>query len=415
VQPRYRALMVVTAALAVGCVACDGSDTQRDDPPQYKPGDQVDVNGDGLSDGVAVDANNDGIADGVDTNGDGVSDAALPDANGVAGANTGAAEPATNGSLEPNDCGGVVVQAKPTTADMLIVLDRSGSMAADGNDARVDRWRPSRSAVVSLTEKLDTQIRFGLMTFPSPLSQAGMMCAPDDYECLFDSITNGDGSSCTPGAINVPVALDTADKIKMFLDEVEPNGGTPTGPTLETALEALNPDAVSPDAVISPKFVLLVTDGQPTCPTGRGRDVNPTDIAQSTKAIDGLLAKGVKTYVIGYDTKSDASLASVLDEFATHGDTGTHRAVEDEASLLAEFQKIAGEIVSCSYQLDKAPKDPSYVLVKLDGKQLNLDQPDGWSITGRAVTLEGQACKTLQDGKEHTLNVVVECDVVPVI
>ena len=107
--------------------------------------------------------------------------------------------------------------------------------------------------------------------------------------------------------------------------------------------------------------------------------------------------------------------ASVLDDFAAHGGTGTHRAVEDEASLLNEFQKITAQLVSCTYDLEEVPPDPSYVLVRVDGKQLNLNQPDGWSIKGATITIEGQACRGLQDGKAHELRVEVKCDAVPVI
>ena len=42
------------------------------------PGDSVDLNGDGIPDGVAVDTNMDGVVDGVDTNGDGMVDAPVP-------------------------------------------------------------------------------------------------------------------------------------------------------------------------------------------------------------------------------------------------------------------------------------------------------------------------------------------------
>ena len=48
------------------------------DPATIAVGDEVDLNGDGIIDGMAVDSNGDGIADGVDTNGDGIADQPLP-------------------------------------------------------------------------------------------------------------------------------------------------------------------------------------------------------------------------------------------------------------------------------------------------------------------------------------------------
>lgn len=59
-----------------------GDKGSEDAPPAsrgpFKPGDPVDLDGDGTADGVAVDGNDDGQADGVDTNADGSGDEELP-------------------------------------------------------------------------------------------------------------------------------------------------------------------------------------------------------------------------------------------------------------------------------------------------------------------------------------------------
>ena len=93
---------------------------------------------------------------------------------------------------------------------------------------------------------------------------------------------------------------------------------------------------------------MLVTDGAPTCPDGKGTETTPSDIEATHTAIDALRDQHVRTYVIGYDTTGPGNemLESVLDGFATRGGTGDHkhRPVEDEASLLNEFQKIASAI-----------------------------------------------------------------------
>lgn len=407
--------LVASGALGagLGCGAnTDGGGTSL----TFRPGEPVDLNGDGVIDGYAVDEDGDGKADGVDTNNDGKVDAPLPGKddgagnnggnNGVANGNTAPDAGDSNGGSNPENCEELVARAMPTTPDMLIVLDRSGSM----KDENVNRWDPSVSAVKAITSTLDDQIRFGLMLFPGPPKT----CGPLDAQCVR---ANG----CMPGALEVPISLGTSAGIASELDGSDPEGGTPTGATLQAAETILDMQSAGPDAIPSPKYILLVTDGQPTCPNagGGGLLTTPAQLAQdralTVTAIDSLLAKGAKTYVIGYDAASDANLASALNEFAQHGGTGNYRAVEDEASLLSEFEKIAGEVVSCSYNLDTEPKNPSFVLVELDGKQLNLDQPDGWTITGTTVTVQGQACSTLQDGKDHTLSVKVKCDAVPII
>ncbi len=405
--------LFTSAGLGVG-LGCGADDTGAGTSLTISPGEAVDLDGDGANDGYAIDENGDGVADGVDTNNDGKVDAPLPSSSGgstgggTTAGSTGAAPDAgdSNGGANPENCEEFVARPMPTTPDMLIVLDRSGSM----KDAKVNRWDPSVKAVKAITASLDSKIRFGMMLFPKP-------CKPTDLQCAINMLTN----SCTPGELSVPIDLGTGAKIASDLDATQPGGGTPTGATLQAAQTILDMRVAGPDTLPAPKYVLLVTDGQPTCPNGGGgRAATPAQLAQDKQltitAIESLFTKSAtKTYVIGYDAASDANLASALTEFAKAGKTDNYRAVEDEASLLAEFQKIAGEIVSCTYNLDTEPKNPGFVLVQLDGKQLNLNQTDGWSIVGTAVTVQGQACKTLQDGKDHTLSVKVKCDVVPII
>lgn len=365
-------MMAVLAAV----VACSSDDGDRgggldgsNNPTQ--PGD-----GDGYGDG-------DGAGDGIG-DGDG------------AGAGDG----------DGNDgvCEEVGVRATPTTPDMLIVLDRSASMT-DG-----DRWTHSVAAVQSITGQLDGAIRFGLMLFPEYIDCSK---APDPLQCILDTVIGSDGT-CAAGKINVPIALDAADDIAGILDTATPDGGTPTSASLDVALTQLTAGSADPDATPAPKFVLLVTDGQPSCPNGMGLSTATSEERQADReltvaSIDKLKEAGVTTYVIGYDTQE---FADAMDEFARHGGTDHHRAVENEAELLTEFQQIAGEVVSCSFVLEMEPPDPSYVLVTLDDQQVNLNDENGWTISGRTVTLSGAACDKLRDGTDHKLLAQVLCEVV---
>ncbi|MFM2419989.1 MAG: hypothetical protein RL385_4712, partial [Pseudomonadota bacterium] len=55
--------------------------------------------------------------------------------------------------------------------DILIVLDRSGSMRNRGTD----RWGPSVSALGTITSSLDESVKFGLMVFPGEADEAALM------------------------------------------------------------------------------------------------------------------------------------------------------------------------------------------------------------------------------------------------
>jgi hypothetical protein len=316
-------------------------------------------------------------------------------------------------------CEVVHLTADPQTPDMMIVLDRSGSMADGG------RWQPSVSAVRSITMQLQSQIRFGLAMFPDPAvkdagqivgSLADCFAAADLQKCIDDLTAMASAGVCAPGAVVVPVAESNAMAIGNALNMTQPTGGTPTSQTLELLLTTFANAPAGPDAMgIHAKYVLLVTDGQPTCPAGAGQQTTQPDIDASNKAIEALLAKDVKTYVIGYDTTGagNEQLAAVLDGFAMRGGTGDkmHRPVEDEKSLLAEFQKITGQIVGCSFTLDKPPSRADFVKVTLDGKQVNLGQ--GWNLVGdRTIELIGAACDTFKGGGSHLLDAEVQCSVV---
>jgi uncharacterized protein YegL len=204
----------------------------------------------------------------------------------------------------------------------------------------------------------------------------------------------------------VPVALNTAAAISTALDATKPEGNTPTGPTLEVVLQQIQAKKASPDDVVPPQYVLLVTDGQPTCPMGNNNVAHQATIA----AIDKLSKAGVKTYVIGYDASVNAALAKQLTEYAQHGGTNNFFAVQDGPSLVQQFTSITSVVAECSYQLDKKPDDNKFVLVELDGKKLDLGDANGWTIDDRNVTIQGDACTTLRDGaKAHILAVTVEC------
>lgn len=347
------------------------------------------------------------VGDPAETGGMSAGEGTGGDASSPVGAtgddNTGASTGAGNNPADPDGdgvCNEYVVRNEHATPDMLIVLDRSASMAPDVNDEMVDRWKGSVSGVNSITSKLDDLIRFGLMTFPS-----------DD--------------DCGAGAVEVPVGPQASSAIATKLAGHQPKGNTPTTESLKAAQAALNAIVVGPDEAPRAKYVVLVTDGEPNCRPGELQAVlacgtNFTCIANETgktqveaaAAVEAMAKDGIKTYVLGYQTAGSEG----LDQLARAGDTGDtqHRAVEDEASLVAEFERIGTKAVSCDFVLDMAPPDPSYVLVEVDGKQLNLGQPNGWSIAkdGRRITVEGGACANLQDGKDHVLDVRVLCKIV---
>jgi hypothetical protein len=304
-------------------------------------------------------------------------------------------------------CGPHRLDAGRVTPDILIVLDRSASMRNTG----VDRWGPSVEGIKAITSATNEAVRYGLMVFPR--SDTSM-------------VSNGQGGetySCEPGRVEVPIGARTAPAIASALDGIAPGGATPTAATLEAARVEVLRD-YDPDQEATPAYVLLVTDGAPNCTGGTftggtgAAALQPEAVTASVGVIADLASKGVKTYVLGYDARSDRALVNALNEMAQAGGTGdqTFRPVNDQASLLAEFQRITGQAVSCDYALNGTVDDPTVVSVKLDGQAVPFLQSgtssDGWSLSGnhRVVTLEGSYCTKLLDGKDRVLEVNVTCN-----
>jgi hypothetical protein len=293
----------------------------------------------------------------------------------------GGATGATGGSSGGGVCESNTVRTARVSPEMLIVLDRSLSMQQGS------RWTPSVSGLKAITSALQADVAFGLMAFPgtsggnAPIDCFALSDPQRMGECLALQDLGGSGMTCNAGSLNVPVGYNNAATIAQALDGMAPDGATPTAVTLQAARAELEKLVTGPDQLASPKYVLLVTDGAPNC-------------------TDGSLG------VSGQDQAAvSASLAA--------GGTGdsAHRAIENESGLITAFQQITSTALACEFALEKPVIDKIYVRVVLDGRQLGVEDPNGWVLSPdrRKVRLQGGACTALS-GAGHILNVTVECE-----
>jgi hypothetical protein len=268
-------------------------------------------------------------------------------------------------------CESKSISAHATPPDILIVLDKSLSML-------LTRWTPSSEAVEELTTKYQAVVSFGLEVFPA-------------------------GFTCEPGILDVPLALNNADAIATAITNTVPIGITPTAQSLRNALMFLGDQHAAGDNLATPTYVVLVTDGEPNCPD----DLTPDPPTNSVEACKALFDANIPVYVIGYEI--DATGEPTMNAMAMAGGTDKYFPVENKADLDAAFDKITKDVVRCEFELDEQPQDPSYVRVTIDGDTVPLDDPDGWSIDVRKVTLTGGSCAKLKDGVTHLLAANVEC------
>jgi uncharacterized protein YegL len=196
------------------------------------------------------------------------------------------------------------------------------------------------------------------------------------------------------------------------VDQLRTNGFTPTGPALMAALNTLGDRTPGVDETKKPAYVLLVTDGEPTC---QGIPLIPDDLQQQAArdAVKALKAANIPTYVIGYQI--DPAFQGLMNELATLGGTNTYRPAESADQIVQTFREITKDVVKCSFDLAEVPANPRFVRVQIDKQTVPLNSADGWVINGKTVTLQGGSCATLKDGKGHALNAQVECKEVEIL
>lgn len=290
-------------------------------------------------------------------------------------------------------CERLDIAATPATPHMMILADRSSSMSADTQAPSCPpcyetRWDSSVRALKSVTAQAQDRVDFGLMLFPT----VGAAPGPD-------------GVICEAGEISVPVGAQRATAVAGALNGASPGGATPTAAALTSAAQALMAVQMGGDPVAS--YVLLVNDGEPTCPADTGAE-------DTYEALDALRSDGIRTYVVGYGIDVNSTAGATMAEMASRGGTDRFFPAEDEAQLLDALDIIVGRVVSCDYALQKAPpRSDEFVRVEIDGATI-APGTDGWSRDGMRVQLDGRACERLRDGQPHNVVITVECEPVEV-
>jgi hypothetical protein len=328
----------------------------------------------------------------------GASDAGARDAGDAAVARDASSPPGDVGVVDtaaPSDsnCGSQTTPIELVSLgdppDMLIVLDRSGTMILP--IAGGTRWSVMKAALKALVHARDGNIRFGLSVFPT------------DNACTVD-----------PGA-RVPIALNNEIPISNYLDSVGPNGSTPAHFALQEALAYYQSITPNPAG----RYVLFATDGAPNCGGDPPTDEVSTD-AETVAAVTALANAGVHTFVLGYGGL--LTLLSGLLESAAQagleprpGGPPSFYQATNAAELTAALDLIAGGIIppSCSYQLQSQPPVPNDVTVSLNGVPVprSSTHTNGWDYypNQSTITFYGTFCQALMDGAVTSVSFEFGC------
>jgi hypothetical protein len=314
----------------------------------------------------------------------------------------------TGGAAGTGGAGGSSCQSFQWTApgpdtprEILVVLDRSATMADDANGmpcsggcGASSKWSLLATAVEGLVAA-NPQVSWGLAFYGG------------DDVC-----------SVSPGA-TVEAAPRTFDALAAAI-AASPPGGSNSAAT-PAIFNASNYLAALPD--LGPRYIMLVTDGQESCATA------PTtfDITYLEEALSSTAIAGFPTFVVGPPAGSNAASIATLDDLAINGGIPNPGPTSYYApgDLATALSKVAlGEGTPCRIPLSVAidyygTALSSVTLTRPDGTVVDVPQDPtaGWSVppfyhgdsTPEMIDISGELCQGLKAGAFRTVTVTYSC------
>ena len=350
-----------------------------------------------------------------------------------------------DGPVDAGICDDQSIHTFELVPTVLLLVDTSSSMFMPRNQL----WDPLYNALMDPTSgvvfTLQNKVRFGFASYKS--------------------VTRPTLDPTCPVLISTELKIDNFDAIKAAYGSAgtTPTGDykweTPTGASVAVVAKSLAAFQPSPPG---PKFILLVTDGNPdTCAV---RDPQCGE-DESIKSVQDAYAAGIGTFAIGIgeivnnnsgcvgrcgkDHLQDLANAGVGLPVAPNTDengyaqcTGTPAgrkakyAAATESPGTAPFFTVSAtdgtlaqtqistailaslaQTRSCTFDMDaQVNGDASLGTLSVNGTVLPFGDPNGWQLGADliSVSLNGAACAAWKkDG--GTLNVVFPCKLVPTV
>lgn len=309
-------------------------------------------------------------------------------------------------------------------ADVLLVLDRSGSMAQGLDGSRTNsKWRQLRDALAATLPRFQDRIDVGAIFYPEDGAETRTAA------CAFANIPSAD----------VDPAARTAPRVLSVFDATGPGGSTPTAAALLRAYTwfVRNPDP------LRAQYIVLATDGGPNCNAalnpatctcvgpgggggrGCGSDANRClDDARTVSEIAEIATNpvtAIPTFVIGLAGDNDPTFAATLTAMAIAGGRPNRTAagaptyfdVRVAGDLERAFTTVQNTIARCTFVAPSRPSERDTITLRLGGAVIPRDtaRANGWDWTDRTLgelTLFGAACP-LSASPSTVVNATVEC------
>ena len=307
---------------------------------------------------------------------------------------------APDGSCQPGSCASIALNLTSIIPSIELVIDRSGSMKWDfsgGNQnppAGQSRWDAVKTALTApgtgLINALQTGVYFGAQLY------------------YYDQ----NAGQCHSG-LTAARAISNGAAITSLINSTAPYGGTPTALAVDQAVAQF---ASNPPPADSPKYILLVTDGEPTLPCQGG--TYETNGSLTVAAIQAAHTAGITTLVLGVSNQVAAAnlqrFANAGQGLAPDGATNADYAVSSSTTdLVADLTALLGSTRSCNLTLQGSvdPAGAAGGTVQLNGTTLTYGT-DWTVLDAQTLQLVGAACDTFLSTPTATLSADFPCGAV---
>ena len=333
-------------------------------------------------------------------------------------------------------CATTTVSATLTPANLLFLIDRTGSMncnppptqstaQCDVSPVAIDnsptKWEITHDALVAAWNGLQNA---------DPLPSIGVMLFNNNDACGFPTV---------PSVEVQPLSGPQLNQLVLNLDAVQPKGSTPIiGATL-SAYQYVNVNAAN---FTGNKFVVLLTDGAETC------DMDPNSKGYLIEKAEQATWIGIRTFVLG--APGSESERAFLSQIAFAGGTASSPTCDHSGSapdmgdchmdmtlpgmnfaqeLQENLEAISGEALSCEFEVPQpGPGEPAIDYNKVNvvytdgnGTETTILQDNtvdcsdgsnqGWQYSDdkSKIYLCGAACETVKGDNQASISIQLGC------